>query len=144
MALRPLMRLRPRRSPASGRSPRRGRPAALGNRGGQGAKGVVLIWFRLKGCAKCRGDLALDGGDWLCLQCGTYYYTGLYRRPTAARRLPLGRQDPAVAPGFGLGPAEGNRLGSFESGWLAARLPPPWQTATPNSEAWTEPAGATG
>ena len=24
---------------------------------------------------------ALDDGDWLCLQCGTYYYTRLYRTP---------------------------------------------------------------
>ncbi len=23
----------------------------------------------------------LEEGDWLCLQCGTYYYTGLYHRP---------------------------------------------------------------
>ena len=36
--------------------------------------------FHLNACAKCRGDLVLDEGDWLCLQCGTYYYTGLYRR----------------------------------------------------------------
>jgi len=36
-------------------------------------------WFRLKACAKCQGDLVLDDGDWLCLQCGTYWYTGLYR-----------------------------------------------------------------
>ena len=34
--------------------------------------------FRLKACPKCRGDLAFDQGDWICLQCGTYYYTGLY------------------------------------------------------------------
>lgn len=38
-----------------------------------------MNWFRLKGCTKCRGDLVLDDLDWLCLQCGTYYYTGLYR-----------------------------------------------------------------
>ena len=37
-----------------------------------------MSWFRLKACPKCHGDLALDDGDWLCLQCGTYYYTGLY------------------------------------------------------------------
>jgi hypothetical protein len=36
--------------------------------------------FRLKACAKCQGDLVLDEGDWLCLQCGTYCYTGLYRK----------------------------------------------------------------
>ena len=38
-----------------------------------------MSWFRLKACPKCQGDLASDDGDWLCLQCGTYYYTGLYR-----------------------------------------------------------------
>ena len=37
-----------------------------------------MNWFRLKSCIKCQGDLAADNGDWLCLQCGTYYYTGLY------------------------------------------------------------------
>jgi len=39
-------------------------------------------WFRLKSCIKCQGDLAADNGDWLCLQCGTYYYTGLYQLPS--------------------------------------------------------------
>jgi len=34
--------------------------------------------FKLRSCGKCRGDLVLDEGDWLCLQCGTYYYTELY------------------------------------------------------------------
>ena len=34
--------------------------------------------YRLGVCLKCRGDLAYDEGDWICLQCGTYYYTGLY------------------------------------------------------------------
>ena len=38
-----------------------------------------MNWFRLKSCIKCQGDLAADNGDWLCLQCGTYYYTGLYQ-----------------------------------------------------------------
>jgi hypothetical protein len=28
--------------------------------------------------------LALDDGDWICLQCGTYYYTGLYQSPPAS------------------------------------------------------------
>ena len=37
-------------------------------------------WFCLKACTKCGGDLAVDDGDWICLQCGTYYYTGLYQR----------------------------------------------------------------
>jgi len=36
-------------------------------------------WFRLKTCIKCQGDLASDNNDWICLQCGTYYYTGLYQ-----------------------------------------------------------------
>ena len=34
--------------------------------------------YRLGACLKCCGDLAHDDGDWICLQCGTYYYTGLY------------------------------------------------------------------
>jgi predicted nucleic acid-binding Zn-ribbon protein len=34
--------------------------------------------YRLRACLKCCGDLAHDDGDWICLQCGTYYYTGLY------------------------------------------------------------------
>ena len=38
-----------------------------------------MLQLHLKACAKCGGDLALDQGDWLCLNCGTYYYTGLYR-----------------------------------------------------------------
>ena len=35
--------------------------------------------FRLGACLKCRGDLVYDEGDWLCLQCGVYYYTRLYQ-----------------------------------------------------------------
>ena len=34
--------------------------------------------YRLGVCLKCHGDLVYDDGDWICLQCGTYYYTGLY------------------------------------------------------------------
>ena len=45
--------------------------------------------FRFKACLKCRGDLVLDEGDWLCLQCGTYYYTGLYQRTGPGLRLRL-------------------------------------------------------
>ena len=33
--------------------------------------------YRLAACLKCRGDLVNDEGDWLCLQCGVYYYTGI-------------------------------------------------------------------
>ena len=47
--------------------------------------------FHLKACVKCHGDLVLDEGDWLCLQCGTYYYTGLYRKhvPTQLPQQPV-------------------------------------------------------
>ena len=38
-----------------------------------------MNWFRLKACVKCRGDLVWDDGDWLCMQCGRYYYTRLYQ-----------------------------------------------------------------
>lgn len=31
--------------------------------------------LRLKGCAKCGGDLITDYDDWQCLQCGRYYYS---------------------------------------------------------------------
>ena len=41
-----------------------------------------MNWFRLKACVKCRGDLVWDDGDWLCLQCGRYYYTRLYQGKT--------------------------------------------------------------
>ena len=33
----------------------------------------------MKACVKCHGDLVWDDGDWLCLQCGRYYYTLLYQ-----------------------------------------------------------------
>jgi hypothetical protein len=36
-----------------------------------------LTWFRFKACVRCLGDLVWDEGDWLCLQCGRYYYTRL-------------------------------------------------------------------
>ncbi len=38
-----------------------------------------MNYYRLKACGKCGGDLVRDEGDWICLQCGVYYYTGLYR-----------------------------------------------------------------
>ena len=41
--------------------------------------------YRLGACLKCRGDLAYDQGDWICLQCGVYYYTGLYAGTTDNR-----------------------------------------------------------
>ena len=30
--------------------------------------------YRFKSCTKCNGDLVLDGDEWRCWQCGTYYY----------------------------------------------------------------------
>ncbi len=47
-----------------------------------------MNWFRLKTCIKCQGDLAADEGDWICLQCGTYYYTGLYQLPSNMNDCP--------------------------------------------------------
>lgn len=29
---------------------------------------------KFKDCAKCQGDLVLDGDEWRCWQCGTYCY----------------------------------------------------------------------
>lgn len=29
---------------------------------------------KFKSCSKCQGDLVLDGDEWRCWQCGTYYY----------------------------------------------------------------------
>ena len=29
---------------------------------------------KFKDCDKCSGDLVLDGDEWRCWQCGTYYY----------------------------------------------------------------------
>jgi hypothetical protein len=70
-----------------------------------------MTQFRLKACAKCGGDLALDEGDWICLQCGTYYYIGLYRHNISQShrrpKLPLPREKSAFAGGRGaiFGPA---------------------------------------
>ena len=47
-------------------------------------KGETVNWFRFKACVKCRGDLVWDNSDWLCLQCGTYYHTGLYQESAPA------------------------------------------------------------
>ena len=60
-------------------------------------EGCGLNWFRFKSCVKCGGDLALDQGDWLCLQCGTYYYIGLYERPGLYQR-PAHPEKPKLQP----------------------------------------------
>ena len=55
-----------------------------------------MSWFRFKACRKCQGDLVLDQGDWLCLQCGRYYYTRLHEpRPN---RQPEGYSSPRQPP----------------------------------------------
>jgi len=62
--------------------------------------------FRLGACLKCRGDLFYDDGDWLCLQCGLYYYNGLcgsqsrsgYAMPPQAPRIAPGRRHPFRRP----------------------------------------------
>jgi hypothetical protein len=38
----------------------------------------------------------LDEPDWLCLQCGTYYYTGLYQRSSSAGHQPMERRLPPL------------------------------------------------
>ena len=49
-------------------------------------------------CLKCRGDLVYDEGDWLCLQCGVYYYTGLYGHTNykGDGTLRIARIDPGI------------------------------------------------
>ena len=65
--------------------------------------------FRLGACLKCRGDLVYDEGDWLCLQCGVYYYTGLSHHPESRRdetlriaRVQPGMEDMGGWTGIGL------------------------------------------
>ena len=56
-----------------------------------------MNWFRLKTRIKCQGDLAADQGNWLCLQCDTYYYTGLYQLPSHTNDSPP-PQGPTASP----------------------------------------------
>lgn len=51
--------------------------------------------LQLKACPKCHGDLSLDEGDWLCLQCGRYRYTGLYRNTLPGQKNTPASFDPA-------------------------------------------------
>ena len=74
--------------------------------------------FHLKACAKCQGDLVLDEGDWLCLQCGTYYYIGLYRK--------LGLIQPPQQPAAPHRPEKGLILDQMMAGALGGQeLSPP-------------------
>ena len=58
--------------------------------------------YRLRDCRKCGGDLARDDGDWICLQCGSYSYVGLYLRV----RPPTNRlSDPPADSGSGRAPS---------------------------------------
>lgn len=59
--------------------------------------------YRLGVCLKCRGDLVYDEGDWLCLQCGVYYYTGLYDHSENGRdgTLRIGRIHPGIKKEYG-------------------------------------------
>lgn len=62
----------------------------------------MLNWFRLKACAKCGGDLAQDDGDWICLQCGTYDYIGLYSNKNVLPRPQL-QSSPEEKSGLDIG-----------------------------------------
>ena len=78
-----------------------------------GKPGGFLTLFRFKACTKCGGDLTLDEGDWLCLQCGKYYYVGLYRhrdREPVPVRWQFPRSGGFKTKGYG----GGSRYGSGE------------------------------
>ena len=72
--------------------------------------------YRLKACRKCGGDLAFDEGDWICLQCGVYYYVGLYRRMHPRRPA---HPDEGPAKEVGLAAYRAIVVGAY------APLPPP-------------------
>ena len=73
-----------------------------------------MTLYRLGVCLKCRGDLVNDEGDWLCLQCGVYYYTGLY---------PAGQS-----------PAEGRGLLTVAAAGFGGPPPRPRPPAAPASD----------
>lgn len=52
---------------------------------------ITIMMLRLRNCQKCQGDLALDGDEWHCLQCGRYYYPEnvLASSQQMAARLPI-------------------------------------------------------
>ena len=55
----------------------------------------------LKRCTKCRGDLVMDEGDWRCMQCARYYYSGT--------EGPLGKWQPIYPSLETFGPPEETR-----------------------------------
>ena len=104
--------------------------------------------YRLKACGKCGGDLARDCGDWICLQCGSYAYVGLYSgteprmdsladlsvelsrlecnpqprlRGEGAEKFYAGA-DPEAPPGLSSYPAKGSTISL--SAWRACRVTP--------------------
>lgn len=81
--------------------------------------------LNMKACTKCGGDLALDQGDWLCLRCGTYYYTGLYRLARPGKPQPWGE----------------NFSGSPRPGSPAPGSPMP-ESRAPETKGWPAPAPA--
>jgi len=56
------------------------------------ARRLKLTMYRFKACPKCEGDLMLDGAEWLCCQCGRYYYPKPLPPEMEGRPLSLGRQ----------------------------------------------------
>ena len=46
-----------------------------------------MMFWRLKSCSRCSGDLAQEDGEWRCLQCGHYYYPDLPRAIEASLEL---------------------------------------------------------
>lgn len=81
--------------------------------------------LNMKACTKCGGDLALDQGDWLCLRCGTYYYTNLYRLARRGKPQPSG----------------GNFPGSPTPGSHMPGSPMP-RSRAPETKGWRSPAPA--
>ena len=82
-----------------------------------------MNWFRFKACVKCRGDLVLDEQDWLCLQCGTYYYTGLYQGSTPASIQPRERISPPEEKTGTDGSAVGTVSTNGSATYITASLP---------------------
>ena len=100
--------------------------------------GGIVSWFRLKACPKCRGDLASDEGDWICLQCGTYYYTGLYGYTGLSIANPPGHGPEAESQPEGQMNSQGERGQTDQGNRNAPDYPPSRQ-----EKALVWPLGAT-